>query len=175
MELLGIDDTVLEERKGVGLYIESLSSLIIDRYYDYILSNEKLATSLEQVQIPILKKLHNEMLVSLFNDDFNEVLLEKIALSFNHIPFKLDSYIISSLFNIMQQTIIDIASVNSELSKNLKIILKFLHIAELVIKENIFSLIHSYKFARDSDYPPNFLKIQHIHLLQVFLANDQQA
>ena len=134
-----ITQTTLDERQGVGLYIESLSSLIIDRYYDYILANKQLAHSIDQIQIPILKKLHIEMLVSLFNDEFDDLLLEKIVLSFNQLPLKLDAYIVASLFNIMQQTIIDIASVNPELSKNLKIILKFLHIAELVVKEDISS------------------------------------
>jgi len=131
-----ITKETLQERENIGLYIESLSSLIIDRYYDYILSNEKLADSIDTIQIPLLKKIHIEMLVALYNDTFDENLLEKISLSFKELPIKFDPIIISSLFNIMQQTIIDIASVNPQLTKDLKIILKFLHIAELVVQEN---------------------------------------
>jgi len=130
-----ITETVLEERAAVGLYIESLASLIIDRYYDYLLTNEFFSQNLNSAQISLLKKARIEILIALFCDEFDAVLLKKITLSFQQIPLKVNVYTIASTFNIMQQTIIDIASVNTQLAKDLKIILKFLHIAELVVIE----------------------------------------
>ena len=132
-----ITQTTLEERAGVALYIESLASLIVDRYYDYLLANEYFNNSLNSAQVSLLKKSHTEILIALFCDEFDEVLFDKITLSFQQIPIKANVYIISSTFNVMQQTIIDIASVNTQLAKDLKIILKFLHIAELVVQEDL--------------------------------------
>ena len=131
-----ISDIVLEERKGVSLYIESLTAIILDRYYDYILAKNHFEQKIDISQIPLLKKIHSEMFIALFCDDFDENLFEKIALSFHQFPIKLDAYVIAFLFQTMQETLLDIASVNTQISKDLKIILKFLHIAELIVQED---------------------------------------
>ena len=131
-----ITEQVLKERKEVGLYIESLSSLIVDRFYDYFLSNPDFAKLISSAELPRLKRMRTQFLVSLFNDTFDEKLLEKIANAHDDSPIKVNPYIIASVFEITTQTIIDIASVNHQLQRHLKIILKFLHIAEFVVQAN---------------------------------------
>ncbi len=131
-----ITEQVLEERKEVGLYIESLSSLIVDRFYDYFLSHHDFAKLISISELPRLKRLRGQFIVSLFNDSFDEKLLDKISHAHDDFPIKLTPYIIASIFEITTQTIIDIASVNNHLQRQLKVILKFLHIAEFVIQSN---------------------------------------
>ncbi len=136
VENFEIREDTLEARSVVATYIESLSILIVDRYYDYVLANRHFQQEIERAQVPLLKKIHLQMFVALFCDDFDKNLFEKIIVSFREFPFKLNTYTIASLFNIMKETIIDISSVNTQLAKDLKIVLKFLHIAELVVQED---------------------------------------
>ena len=131
-----ITPQVLQERKDVGLYIESLSSLIVDRFYDYFLSNPDFSSLLSISELPRLKRIRTQFIVALFNDEFDDVLLEKIAQAHKDSPVQVNPYIIASVFEITTQTIIDIASVNHQLQKHLKTILKFLHIAEFVVQTN---------------------------------------
>lgn len=131
-----ITEQVLKERKEVGLYIESLSSLIVDRFYDYFLSNPDFSKLISIAELPRLKRMRTQFIVSLFNDNFDEKLLEKIANAHDDSPIKVNPYIIASVFEIITQTIVDIASVNHQLQRHLKIILKFLHIAEFVVQAN---------------------------------------
>ena len=130
-----ITDQVLSDRKSVGLYIESLSSLIVDRFYDYFLSYPDFAQYINKSELPRLKRARAQFIVSLFNDDFDEKLIEKIAQAHKDSPIKLNPYIIASTFEITTQTIVDIASVNHHLQKQLKTVLKFLHIAEFIIQK----------------------------------------
>ena len=136
LKSFNITQLVNQDRKRVGVYIESLASLIVDRFYDYFLSNSEFDNIFDKAHLAMLKKLRIELIVSLYNDEFDDALLEKISNIHNQSPIKLNPYIIASAFSVMQQTIIDIASVNMQLNKDLKIVLKFLHIAELVVQEN---------------------------------------
>jgi signal transduction histidine kinase len=131
-----ITEHVLKERKEVGSYVESLASLIVDRFYDYFLLNPDFSKLINSSELPRLKRMRAEFIVSLFNDPFDEKLLDKISQAYNDSPIKVNPYIIASVFEITTQTIVDIASVNHQLQKHLKVILKFLHIAEFVTQAN---------------------------------------
>lgn len=133
-----ITDQVLKERKEVGLYIESLSSLIVDRFYDYFLSNPDFSSLINKSELPRLKRIRAQFIVSLFNDNFDEKLLEKISKAHNDSPIKVNPYMIASVFELTTQTIVDISSVNNQLQRHLKTILKFLHIAEFVVQTNFY-------------------------------------
>lgn len=152
-----ITEQVLADRKNVGLYIESLSSLIVDRFYDYLLLNPDFAKLIHTSELPRLKKIKSQFIVSLFNDNFDEALLEKIAQSYKDSPIKLNSYIIASSFEVAIQTIVDIASVNHQLQRQLKTILKFLHIAEFIIQK---------KFASDNNSKINISKNNLINAME---------
>jgi hypothetical protein len=119
-----ITEQVLSERKAVGLYIESLSSLMVDKFYDYFLSNPDFAGHVTMQELPRLKRMRAEFIVSLFNDDFDTKLLEKIAQAYKDSPVRLNPYIIASAFEITTQTVVDIASVNLPLQRQLKTVLK---------------------------------------------------
>jgi len=129
-----ITQSVLEERSEVGLYIESLASVIVERFYEYFMSNPEFSHLIKETELPRLKRMRSQFLVSLFNDEFNDELLKKIARTHEDSPIKINSYIIASVFDITVQTIVDIAVVNKHLQKHLKVILKFLHIAEFVVQ-----------------------------------------
>jgi signal transduction histidine kinase/CheY-like chemotaxis protein len=136
MQSFNINEAVLQERKEIGLYIESLASIIVDRFYEYFLSNPDFKNLLDTTELPRLRRMRVEFLVSLFNDPFDERLLLKIAKAHEASPVKINPYIIASVFEITTQTIVDIASVNQHMQKHLKIILKFLHIAEFVVQSH---------------------------------------
>lgn len=56
IDTFSITQTVLEERESISHYINSLSNLIIDRYYNYLLLNEQFNAAIHKQQIPLLKK-----------------------------------------------------------------------------------------------------------------------
>lgn len=130
-----ITPQVLEERKAVGIYIESFASLMVERFYDYFLSHDDFANFIDQNELPRLKRMRRDFTVALFNDPFDTRLLEKIAQAYRDSPVRLNSYIISSAFELSMQSIVDIASVNHTLQRHLKIVLKFFHIAEFVMQQ----------------------------------------
>jgi signal transduction histidine kinase len=132
-----ITPQVLEDRKNIGLYVESLSSLIVDKFYDYLLSSPDFAKLIDKAELPILKRIRTEFIVSLFNDEFDEDLIFKIKQAHKDSPIKTNSFIVASTFETIMQTIIDIASVNHQLQRGLKTIYKFLHIAEFIIQEEL--------------------------------------
>ncbi|MDD2906305.1 MAG: ATP-binding protein [Sulfurimonas sp.] len=131
-----ISKQVLEERKNIALYIESFSSLIVERFYDYLLSSPDFEKALNKVDLPRLKRLRIESLVSLFTDEFDDTLLNKIARAHLDTSMRINPYIIASAFEILKDSILDISSVNELLKRDLKVILKFLHIAEFVVQDD---------------------------------------
>lgn len=130
-----ITEQVLSDRKNIGLYIESLSSLIVDKFYDYFLSNPDFAKLINPEELPMLKRMRAEFIVSLFNDDFDDLLFDKIKQVYKDSPVRPNTYLIASSFEIIMQSIIDIASVNHQLQRGLKTIYKFLHIAEFIMQK----------------------------------------
>lgn len=136
MHSFNITKEVLDDRKNIGLYIESLASLIVERSYDYFLSNADFSKSLQTSNLARLKRIRIQFIVSLFKDEFNDIFLEKLARSHQDSLIEPTPYIIAADFEIMQQTIIDISSVNHQLKRDLKTILKFLHIAEFVVQND---------------------------------------
>lgn len=131
-----ITQQVLDDRKGVGLYIDSFASLIIDRFYDYFLSDPEFAKVLNQADIPRLKRIRIEFLISLFNENFDDELFDKLSRAHLDTPIRVNPYIIASAFEILQECIIDISSVNDHLKRDLKTILKFIHIAEFIVQDD---------------------------------------
>ena len=131
-----ITEQVLHDRKNISLYIESLSSLITDRFYDYFLSNPTYSKMLNQADIPRLKRMRETFLIALFSEPFDEVFLNKLARVYLDTPLRVDAYIIASAFDVLKESIMDISVVNEHLRKDLKTIFKFLHIAEFVILED---------------------------------------
>jgi hypothetical protein len=134
-----ITEQVLSDRKSIGLYVESLSSLIVDKIYDYFLSNADFAKLIDPKDIPMLKRMRAQFIVSLFNDDFDEALFEKIKQAYKDSPVRPNSYLIASSFELIMQSIIDIASVNHQLQRGLKTIYKFLHIAEFIMQKEFIN------------------------------------
>jgi nitrogen-specific signal transduction histidine kinase len=143
IQSFNINEKVLEERKEVGLYIESLSSVIVERFYDYFLANPEFSHLINETELPRLKRMRAQFLTALFNEPFDTKLLNNIAKAHEESPIKINPYIIASVFEITVQTIVDIASVNNHLQKHLKVILKFLHIAEFVVQSHYIQTINN--------------------------------
>ena len=66
-----------------------------------------------------------QFIVSLFNDDFDEALFEKIKQAYKDSPVRPNSYLIASSFELIIQSIIDIASLNHQLQRGLKLYINF--------------------------------------------------
>ncbi|MDD2358376.1 MAG: ATP-binding protein [Thiovulaceae bacterium] len=152
-----ITPQVLDERKNVGLYIESLASLIVDRFYDYFLSNPDFSMILNKTDIPRLKRIRIEFLISLFTDRFDDELFNKLSRAHLDTPVRINTYIIASAFEILKECIIDISSVNSLLKRDLKTILKFLHIAEFIVQDD---------FLKNKDFVQNTMRVDIVDALE---------
>jgi len=133
----GITPAILEERKRVSIYMESFASLIVDRFYDYFLSHSVYKDALDKTNLPFLKKMRINLLIALFCDEFDEHLLEKIAKLESQSPMKISNAVVASSFEILQQSILDLSSVNTQILQDIKIIMKFLRIGEYVIQEEL--------------------------------------
>lgn len=133
----GVTQDVLNQRAEVSVYIESLSSLIVDKFYDYLLISDEFAKMINKDELPRLKKMRSESIVSLFSDPFDENLIKKMETTYQNSPLAVNSYMVATIFELITQTILDVSSVNAELKKNIKVILKFLRIAEFVMQQSI--------------------------------------
>ncbi len=129
----GITEDILKDRKRAAEYIESFATLIVDRFYDYLLSIDEYAKLLKKDEIPRLKRVRIDFIKILFLDDFNEEFIYKISQAYKTTNYKVDIYYITAIFEIFRQVILDLSSVNHHIQKHLKVTFKFIHMAEFII------------------------------------------
>ncbi len=132
--LFAITPQVLDERQDISGYIQSFSTLITDRLYDKLTSDERFNVYLHNTDLLRLKQTLNLFLVSLYKDPFDDRLVDTIKrVGRIHHSFQIPPLLLSSAFDLLHQCIFDLALVNTFIQKHLKVIFTFLKIAETVM------------------------------------------
>jgi signal transduction histidine kinase len=135
--LFALDDTHLAQREKVGTYIHSFGTLIADRMYNhYLLKDPIYRNILSSTDSPRLVRMFGEYFSSLFIHPFDERLVDRTRqISEIHIAIGLEPIHISRGFDILNEIIIDLARVNTQVREDLNIILKMLRISESIMYE----------------------------------------
>lgn len=141
-----ITDETFQEREEVAEYISSFALLIIDRFYEKFLLNSLYKEHISIIELPRLKRMRTDLIVSLFEDKFDEKLLNKIVRSCFDAPFKIDTQTVLFAFETLQESIIEISFVNENIKNRFSVILKFLNIAQYVILDEIIKNMQKNKF-----------------------------
>lgn len=132
-----ITPELLEERKRVGVYIDSFASLIIERYFEKLLKHPLFKSSMGSQFILTLKQVYTQFFTSLFNDPFDLDLLHKLKMRYFQFPLARDVESVLITFSLLQECIIEISLVNEIIRRDLKVINKFIQVAQYVIVESI--------------------------------------
>ncbi|MDD4854330.1 MAG: ATP-binding protein [Sulfuricurvum sp.] len=136
--LFSLDDNHLMQREKVGTYIHSFGTLIADRMYNhYLLKDPTYRNILSSTEIPRLIRMFGEYFSSLFIHPFDERLVERTRqISEIHMAIGLEPIHISRGFDILNEIIVDLAKVNTQVREDLTIILKILRISESIMHQS---------------------------------------
>lgn len=138
IKMFALDENHLTQREQVGTYIHSFGTLIADRMYNhYLLKDPIYRNILSSSDTPRLVRMFGEYFSSLFVHPFDERLIDRTRqISEIHIAIGLEQIHISRGFDILNEIIIDLARVNTQVREDLTIILKMLRISESIMHES---------------------------------------
>ncbi len=134
-EVFNVTGEELEQRRKIGGYIRSFSGLIVDRFYNrYLVHEHQFQPYISTSDVPRLRRTLSEYLSDLFEKEFDEEMIAKIAkVGQIHYAIRLKPVHLSRGYNILAEIILDLSSVNSQIAEDLRIILKFLRISEFMM------------------------------------------
>jgi len=119
-----IDVEALENRKKIALYMSSFSKLIAERFFQNYTEENKLR----------FQTLFVDYFNATFNDKLDEAFLNKSKnLLKAHLSRELDVIFILQIFEEINEIIIDLAKVNTQVNEHLKTILKFINLTQAII------------------------------------------
>ncbi|MEA3545897.1 MAG: ATP-binding protein [Thermodesulfobacteriota bacterium] len=131
-ETFAVTERDLAERKQVAHYIASIAPIVADRFHnEYLLKEKAFARYMENDNIPRMKTSFTDFIIFLFASPWNEHCLERCRRAgVVHHAIGLNPLHLSRGFDAVQEILFGLAAINETLHKNLRIILKFLRIAE---------------------------------------------
>lgn len=138
--IFALDAEQMQKREKVGTYIHSFSTLVYDRMYNHYLLKDPIYHSiLSSSDVPRLIRMQSEYLSSLFIHPFDERLLERTRqIGAIHIAIGLKFAHVSRGFNIINEIVLSLSEVNSQIREDMGIIFKMLRISETVMNESYF-------------------------------------
>lgn len=137
MKSFYISEETLKEREEVSSYIHSVASLVIDRFYEHLMTSTDVSAMIDINELPRLKRMRTDTIIALFSDPLDEQLIKKLEKAFSDTPIRMDRFVVASVFETLTEAVVDIASVNTQLQKNLRVVVKFLRIAEFIMQQNL--------------------------------------
>lgn len=145
--IFGLNEEQMAKREKVGTYIHSFSALVYDRMYNYYLLKDPIYHSiLSSADVPRLIRMQSEYLSSLFIHPFDERLLDRTRqIGDIHIAIGLEVAHVSRGFNILNEIIVSLSEVNTQIREDMAIIFKMLHISETVMNESYFERYAKYQ------------------------------
>jgi len=145
--IFGLNEDQMAKREKVGTYIHSFSALVYDRMYNhYLLKDPVYQSILSSADVPRLVRMQSEYLSSLFIHPFDERLLDRTRqIGDIHIAIGLEAAHVSRGFNILNEIIVSLSEVNTQIREDMAIIFKMLHISETVMNESYFERYAKYQ------------------------------
>lgn len=138
--IFGLNDEQMECRRKVGTYIHSFSALVYDRMYNhYLLKDPIYHNILSSSDVPRLIRMQSEYFSSLFIHPFDERLIDRTRqIGEIHISIGLEAVHIARGFNILNEIIVSLSDVNTQIREDMAIILKMLRVSETIMYESYF-------------------------------------
>ena len=132
-----LSDEALARRERVGDYIHSFASLIVDSFYDdHLLENDNINAHINEADTPRLKRALREYLIALFQDPFDENLLERTCnVGIVHHAMQVQPLHVAYGYCVLQKIICELASVNETIQAGLVTILEMLKVSEFIMNE----------------------------------------
>lgn len=138
-EIYDIKDDDLNERKEVLKEIEKFADEVMDKFYEVLLSKSDFAVFIPMDKIDAMKKVQIAFVSSLFSEPFDEKLYNKIAkVGITHYHIKLDPLHLSYGYHLLSTLILEQLKKNPALLPHLKIVIKYLKVAEAIMDEEYF-------------------------------------
>ncbi|MFZ2889512.1 ATP-binding protein [Sulfuricurvum sp.] len=140
ISVFGLDEEQMQRREKVGSYIHSFSALVYDRMYSHYLLKDPIYHSiLSSSDVPRLVRMQSEYLSSLFIHPLDERFLHRTRqIGEIHIAIGLEAIHISRGYGIINEIILSLSEVNTQIREDLTIITKMLRISELVMTDSYF-------------------------------------
>lgn len=138
--IFALNNEQMECRRKVGTYIHSFSALVYDRMYNhYLLKDPIYHNILSSSDVPRLIRMQSEYFSSLFIHPFDERLIDRTRqIGDIHIAIGLEAVHIARGFNILNEIIVSLSDVNTQIREDMAIILKMLRISETIMYESYF-------------------------------------
>lgn len=136
-----IDEEALNQRVEVAHYIRSFSAMIVDRLMERLARDEAVRHYFTSVKMTHFKRLVGDFLCDLYSLGFDQQLIDRIEYvgRIHHTVNLLPEHL-SQGFDQLREVILELASVNQQVAKDLNIILKMLHIAEFIMNETYYGM-----------------------------------
>ena len=136
-----VTDATLRQREALAPTIESLAATIADRWYDDLHQREPFA-NLASTEAARVTRMVGDALVTLFGAPFDGRFPDAITLYWLQLPLQRDTYRLEAFFQALEETFIDLASVNETIHTNLKTILKMVAIVRFTTQNAYYDDAH---------------------------------
>ncbi|WP_353663138.1 protoglobin domain-containing protein [Hydrogenimonas sp. SS33] len=161
-EIYQLDENDLPMRKEALEKIAPYAQEIMDRFYERLLEKEEFKDFIPEERIPELKRKQIDFVASLLSEPFDDRLYAKIAkVGIAHYHIRLDPLYMSYGYHLLSELILALSKKEPSLLPYLKLIIKYLKVAEAIMGEEYFAQ----KSLEHSPYRGNdlFLAVNRLH------------
>jgi len=165
-EIYQLDENDLEKRKEALNKIVPFADEIMDRFYEKLLEKEEFAKFIPVERIPELKEKQIKFVAALLSKPFDEALYKKIAhVGIVHYHIRLDPLSMSYGYHLLSELILAQSKRDPSLLPYLKLIIKYLKVAEAIMGEEYFAQ----KSLAESPYRANdlFIAVNELHMAYI--------
>ncbi|ADV45819.1 protoglobin domain-containing protein [Nitratifractor salsuginis] len=139
-EIYDLDENDLKMRKEALEKLAPYAGEIMDRFYEKLLEKEELASFIPRERIPELKKKQIAFVAELLSKPFDDKLYRHIArVGIVHYHIRLDPISMSYGFHLLSQLILAQSQRDPGLLPYLKLVIKYLKVAEAIMGQEYFA------------------------------------
>ena len=132
-----INDESLESRQHVGAFIHSFSMIIVEAFHATLVETAQFGTYAAMLDHHRFRVEVNNFVCDLFRTPFDDRLVERIRyVGAVHHDMGLEPVDLATGFDILRESVLDLAVVNDEVRRHTRTILKMFHMAEFVIQQS---------------------------------------
>ena len=165
-EIYQLDENDLAMRKEALEKIAPFADEIMDKFYERLLKKEEFRAFIPEERIPELKQKQIEFVAALLSMPFDEKLYNRIAkVGIVHYHIRLDPIYMSYGYHLLSELILALSKKEASLLPYLKLIIKYLKVAEAIMGEEYFAQ----KSLEKSPYRGNdlFIAVNELHMAYI--------
>ncbi len=161
-EIYALEENDITQRREALKKLEPFVNEIMDRFYEKLLQKEEISAFIPFDRIEELKTKQIKFIADLLSKPFDEKLYNRIArVAIAHYHISLDPISMSYGYHILSELILAQSQKDPTLLPHLKLIIKYLKVAEAIMSQEYFAQ----KTLAKSPYRANdlFVAINHLH------------